>query len=413
LHTCKEWAIIKLQNMLQFFSASTNIVNSKRAITECLKNALRGEPDLHCDLIIIYSAIGHNFKDLLSEAGKLSPNARLAGCTGAGVIGKSGPDESIKALGIMVIKGPPEEFALVHKETKMGIDPYVTSVEMANDLKKINPDVNIILFLPSFFEWMPVNEALDGIKSVFGKTIPIMGGFSSDNSKGINCFHFFDDKVVERGAVMIGFADQTIKIINKVTHGFNVIEDLSLTVTKAMRGRIYEFNGHPAWDVLEETLGLPETASWLDLTIISGFAVKLPEELQEEYGSKYILYICAGKNADHSIELPVTCHKGMKVMLTKRDERMMFDGVDRMARSIMDTLGEKRPLAVFQMDCGMRGKLTLNKIDKDEIVNRLQSPICRNEDIPWLGFYCGGEFGMLGRQSLFHNFSSSIFVFYR
>jgi K+-sensing histidine kinase KdpD len=37
--------------MLQFFSASTNIVNSKRAITECLENALQGEPDLNCDLI--------------------------------------------------------------------------------------------------------------------------------------------------------------------------------------------------------------------------------------------------------------------------------------------------------------------------------------------------------------------------
>lgn len=62
--------------MLQFFSASTSIVNSKRAITECLENALEGQPNLDCDLIIIYSAIGHNFQDLLSEARKLSPNAR-------------------------------------------------------------------------------------------------------------------------------------------------------------------------------------------------------------------------------------------------------------------------------------------------------------------------------------------------
>ena len=43
--------------MLQFFSASTSIVNSKRAIAECLENALEGQPNLDCDLIIIYTAL--------------------------------------------------------------------------------------------------------------------------------------------------------------------------------------------------------------------------------------------------------------------------------------------------------------------------------------------------------------------
>ena len=61
--------------MLQFFSASTNIVNSRRAITECLEVALEGEPNLDCDLIIIYTAMGHNFKELLFEANRLSPGA--------------------------------------------------------------------------------------------------------------------------------------------------------------------------------------------------------------------------------------------------------------------------------------------------------------------------------------------------
>ena len=84
--------------MLQFYSASTSIVNSRRAITECLEIALEGEPNLNCDLIIIYSAMGHNFKELLSEARKLSPGAQIAGCTGMGVIGREGPNETLKAL---------------------------------------------------------------------------------------------------------------------------------------------------------------------------------------------------------------------------------------------------------------------------------------------------------------------------
>jgi hypothetical protein len=65
--------------MLQFFSTSTSVVNSKRAITECIENAIEDQPNLDCDLIIIYSASGHNFKNLLSEARKLSKDARIFG----------------------------------------------------------------------------------------------------------------------------------------------------------------------------------------------------------------------------------------------------------------------------------------------------------------------------------------------
>ena len=99
--------------MLEFFSSSTGAVNSKRAIAECLENALEGQNDLDCDLIIIYTSIGHNFKDMLAEARRLSPSAQLVGCTGCGVIGREGPNESMKALAIMAIKGHKDEFAVI------------------------------------------------------------------------------------------------------------------------------------------------------------------------------------------------------------------------------------------------------------------------------------------------------------
>jgi len=86
-------------------------VNSRRAITECLENALEGQSSLDCDLIIIYTAMGHNFKELISEAKRFSPKARIVGCTGSGIIGREGPDESLKAQAVMAIKGDKEDFA--------------------------------------------------------------------------------------------------------------------------------------------------------------------------------------------------------------------------------------------------------------------------------------------------------------
>jgi hypothetical protein len=399
--------------MLQFFSASTSIVNSKRAITECLENALKGQGSLDCDLIIIYSAMGHNFKDLLTEAHFLSPNARIVGCTCAGIIGKNGADESMTALAIMAIKGPKNEFTVINRKTKMGIDPFKEAANMAQDLKIMNPEINMIQFLPTLFEWMPFDKAVNGVESIFGPGIPLFGGISIDNFKGISCFHFFDEEVIEFGAVMIGYADPTLKYLSYTNHGFDVIEGMSIDVTRSASHIVYELNGKPAWKFLTETLGIPESAPPTAVLSTAGFAKKIPKELQDVYGSKYTLFGIMGKNEDNSIFVSIDCPMGTKFWLTKRDEKKMFDGVDWMIRHIVDKLQDRVPLAVFHSDCALRGKFSLNRILKDELIHHIQFPICKGEDIPWLGLYSGGEIGMIGGQNWFHNFSSSLFVIYR
>ena len=407
--------------MLQFFSASTNIVNSKRAITECLENALQGEPDLNCDLIIIYSAMGHNFKDLLTEACKLSPGARIAGCTSGGIIGKNGPDESMKALAIMAIKGPKDEFALTCIRRNSPDDPFGAIHEMAMELKSMNPGINMVQFLPAGGnDFLPIGKAIDAIKSVFGKNIPVSGGLAMTSMANLKAtdlapasFQFFDGEIIEKGAIMIGYADPTLKFINHANHGFDVLTGLTLEVTKSDSNVVYEFNGKPAWSLLTKTLGVPETFGAMAILPISGFAREIPEELWEENGSRFLLSVVMGKNDDHSILLPVECPTGMRLWLTKRDERMMFEGVDLMVKKIVDELQGRKPVAVFHADCVLRGRFSLDRILKDEIINRMQAPICRGEDIPWLGLYSAGEFLMLGGEAWFQQISSSLFVIYR
>jgi len=403
---------LKYSRMLKFFSASTRTVISKKAIAECLENALQGENDLNCDLIIIHTGMGHNFNDLLKEAHRLSPGARIAGCTGAGIIGKNGPDESLKALAIMAVKGPDTEFALTARSTGADSDPFTLCTEMAEELKKNNPGINMILFLPSGF-LMPTDRGVDGIKSVFGSDIAIFGGISMDNQKGINCYGFFDNQVIERGMVMVGFADPSLKYVNRVNHGFNVIEGLTFEVTKSVPGRIYELNGRPAWKVVTEALGIPETISTVKVTPIAGLARELPAESWEEYDSKYILFVTMTKNDDNSINVSVTCKEGTKLWLTKRDEKKMFEGIDLMVKKTLESLDGKKPVAVFHSDCVLRGRYSLNQILKEDIISRLQTPFFTASQIPWLGMYGAGEIGMLNGEARVHQITSSLFVMYR
>jgi 2,4-dienoyl-CoA reductase-like NADH-dependent reductase (Old Yellow Enzyme family) len=399
--------------MLQFYSASTSIVNSKRAITECLEVALEGEPTLDCDLIIIYSAIGHNFKELLSEAHQLSPNAQVVGCTCAGIIGKEGPDESLKALGIMAIKGPKEEFAVSGRDSLRNeldsfanVDLRETFSQLALDLKNKNPGINMIFCHPPTTSVSRV--IIEGIESVFGPDIPIVGGFSIDNMRFVSNFQFLDDQIFEKGAIMIGFADPTLELISMGNHGFDVIGK-PFEVTHSEDNHIFEMDGRPPWKSWTERLGMPETSTMAEVLIFAPLAIELPAELYEEYGSPYLI-VGGAPAADGTLYANRTIPEGTKFWLTRRNENKILEGVDRMMAQILESCEGRKPVAVFHADCAARGKMLFNRIMKDEIVSRIQYPLCKDENIPWLGMYGGGELTPLGGRNELQMYTTSLYV---
>ena len=69
-------------------------------------------------------------------------------------------------------------------------------------------------------------------------------------------------------------------------------------------------------------------------------------------------------------------------------------------------------LPVFTADFSGHGT-SMNSILKNEIIHRMQSPICGNQKIPWLGFYSGGEFAMIGGKNWMNTYTTSISVLYR
>ena len=395
--------------MLQFYSSSNNVLNSKRAMAECIENALGGQNNLDCDLIIFYTNMGHNFKDLLSEARRLSPRAEIVGCTGMGVIGWEGPNESMRALAIMAIKGEKHRFAVAAKESIINSDSFEIAAELAKELKSKASGITMIHFLPSV-DIVP-ERAIEGFEAVFGPEVTLFGSISCDNMKNITSFQFYNERVLERGAVAVGFADPELEIITKANHGFETIGS-PFEVTKAEFPFILEFNGQPAWRVLTDRLGFPETANWMEVSLLTQFAEKLPESLHEEYGSEYMLYNFLGKEEDGRLLTPYPgiCQKGKELWLARRDEEGIFRGVDRLLKQIIESSEGRKPLAVFHADCLLRGRLSFNKVLKDEIINRIQHPLCKDKDVPWLGLYGAGEFTRLGGRNRIHLFTTSLFV---
>jgi hypothetical protein len=394
--------------MLKFFSGSSGAINSKRAIAECLEIALEGEKDLDCDLIILYSSIGHKFRDILSEAHKLSPSAQIVGCTGAGIIGREGPNESMKALAIMAVKGEHSDFAVASVDKITSSTSFDVAAELARELKSKNPNINMILFMPSGFG-VAEDRALEGIESIFGSEIPIFGATAGDNLRLISNYQFIGEKIIEGGAIVVGFADPTLEVITQATHGFNVMGE-PFVVTRSELNRIFEIEGQPAWRFLADRMGVPETTPLVEAVPAVLFGVELPEEIQDEYGNTHILCSAFEKYEDDSLHLPVVCPEGTKLWHIARDEERMFADLDKMVEQLIERCDGRKPFAVFHADCSIRGRVTLNRVLKDEIIRRMQHPLIQDAHVPWLGLYGFGEFSRLGGRNRFHMISTSLFV---
>ena len=52
--------------MLAFFSSSARVVNTKRAVMECLEIAMGNEYS-NADLLIFHASIGHDFQEMVND----------------------------------------------------------------------------------------------------------------------------------------------------------------------------------------------------------------------------------------------------------------------------------------------------------------------------------------------------------
>jgi len=390
--------------MLEFYAATASTVNSKKAITECLKKALAGQPNLDCDLIIIHTNMGHNFTGLISEAKRLSNGATIVGCSTTGVIGMDGPDESPRALGIMAIKGPRNEFAVAGIETMVNKDPYTVCAQLAENLKNQNPDINIINFMSSWQDIFPADRTLEGFESVFGKDVPVFGGCAVDAMLPTTSFQFLEDQIFERGAVAIGFADPTLEYHLGVSFGLQTF-GLPIEVTRCEGNRIFELNGQPAWKFVCKKLDVPESTPWMEVVELCTFALELPKAIYEEYESSQLFYTIFKTEEDGSIIYPIQIKAGTKLFWSRRDDKKIFSGTDYLGKKLHTKIAGSKPVAVFHVECGSRGSFYFNQSEREELIRCVQVPLCGGEHIPWLGWYAAGEYGPVDEKNMYLHFS--------
>lgn len=394
--------------MLQFFSSSARIINTRRAVSECVEIAL-GQDTADVGLVILHASIGHDFKEMMDQTRQLVPGASVVAASCCGVVGKEGVSESMKDMALMAIKG--KEAAVVSTDGIFGINTYDKTMAMAKLLKEKLPGINMIYSLASGID-IDNNASIKAIEDVFGEEVTIFGATSSDNMKGVISYQAHDQQVYEHGAYLVGFADPSLKIDTQATHGFVAIGE-PLKVTKSQGHIIEELNGKPAWEEYTRRLGLESSATCGDSIPIGALGEKLSPELAQEYGNSHILRVVT-KREGNNMYYATDCAEGTELWLTTRHEELIFNEMDKMVAQMKERIGKGQVVAVFHADCLARGRFLFNRILKDELVSKMQYPFYENGQCPpWLGMYGFGEIARLGGKNMYHNYTTALYVIYR
>lgn len=394
--------------MLHFYSASGRIVNTRRAVMECMEIAL-GNDYKDADLIILHASIGHNFQEMVQQAHEMAPNARIVAASCCGVVGREGVSESMKDMALMAVKG--KEFAVANIDGLTGKNSYEKSLELAHSLKSQQPGINMVYFLGSGID-IANDLCIQAFEEVLGEHVTIFGATSSDNMKGVISYQAVDQTVTEHGAYAVGFADPSLTVDTQATHGFVAIGE-PLVVTKADGHIIQEFNGKPAWEEYTRRLGLTTDATCGDTIPIGALGEKLSPELAKEYGNQHLLRVVT-KHDGNDMYYATTIAEGTELWLTTRDEDLIFTEMDRLVKEMNERNVGKKPVAVFHADCLARGRFLFNRIIKDELVSKMQYPFYQDGSCPpWLGMYGFGEIARLGGKNIFHNYTTALYVIYR
>jgi hypothetical protein len=365
-------------------------------------------PDRRADLVVFHSTIGHDFPELLDEARSVAAGASVIGCSANGVVGTEGASERMRALAVMAIRG--DEFAVAHAESVRGATSFQVAADTARRLAAAKPGIRTVMIMASGID-IAGDQAIAGIESVFGRGVPIVGGTSGDNMRARACYQFVGQQVLERGLVLVGFADPSLELVSAVHHG-SLPVGIPFEVTRVEANRIIELDGQPAWPRLTERLGLPLDVDVADTLPVAGLGQEIPERLRDDYDNGHFVHTVFLVDGERrSFFTPAACERGTRLWLMRRDEQRIFDGVDQMTAKLSARLRGRTPIAVFQTDCAARGRLMFNRILKDEIITRLQQPI--GAGVPWLGSYGFGEFTPVAGENRFHTQTSSIYALVR
>ena len=361
-------------------------VAGREAAEQALEKAGVDRPDF----VFLFGSIGYDQHSLVRAVREITGGAPLTGCSAEGTINGDDADESNFSVVVTAISSD-ELHWMNGLAAGLRADPRDAGKRVAQDLLPHLSAETIGLFVFPDGVSLSLEHFFAGLEGTLSseRFLPMWGGGAGNNYIfGEPTYQYCDDEVVSDGvsyALLSGKAQASWAI----SHSLIPIGG-ERKVTRSQGNVIYEIDGKPATEVLNEYLpegALADERDWSRYAYSLALTSKAPSYMKDE---EYIVRGVPQLNlTDGSVTVQTEVTEGTSVWFSSRDKEKITAGLDRMAAQIKEQLGGAQPKLVFQFECSTRGKLMFREQEKLQLLKRLRQSV--NPDVPWAGFYTEGR----------------------
>ncbi len=197
---------------------------------------------------------------VIDEIKALLPQAEILGTTTAGEILQGEISENKIAISFSIFSESKITGTAVPYQ---GEDSYTIGKKIGEEI--ITDDTKAVIL---FTDWANIqDDIMTGIKTMADQEVIIAGGKAGDNFDFTfeNSFIFYNDKLMNQGAVAVGLAGKSLRAYSDYNLGWQKIGK-KLEITSSEENRVYEISGDSAYDIYARYLGediargLPQTA---------------------------------------------------------------------------------------------------------------------------------------------------------
>lgn len=358
------------------------------------------------NLIIVFSTVAVDQKEMLQGVKSVSGEIPLAGSSSSGEIVTLGT--SSKNVAVMALNSDQISFTLgVGRKTKN--NSFEAGKEVAEEVRKKSKDpLSLFMIFP---DGLAENGAalVRGVQEVLGKNFPIIGGSAGDDFKFKETYEYLNGEVLTDSVVGIGFSG-SFSFGMGVRHGWEPI-GLPMKVTKSEGGKLLEVDNRPALSIYEDYFG--KKAEELIKEPIAKMAYTYPLGMSVEGSPELLIRDVIIANKEGEITCAAEIPQGSDIRLMLGDPEKAMQAAKEAAESAKLQLKGKTPKAIFVFDCMARNKLLGSRTDEE--IEAVQEVL--GKDIPLIGFYTYGEQAPLSSDpssdsyySVFHNETMALMV---
>jgi hypothetical protein len=376
----------------------TDAAKAGRAAAEAAISFLDGAPPT---LVLVYSSVAYDLRELLAAVHEVTDGAPLAGATASGLLADGRLVRPGSGVIVLALAGDRYRFGV---SSVVGLEDAATAgrtlARAAREAARAgDATYSAVVLLSAASSLMSQavqgsdnQSLLNGVHRVTGASVPVVGGAAGDDHQFGPTYVFHNSSVLTDAAVAVWVASQEpLTVVHE--HGWTPIS-LPMLITNVDGPRLHEIEGRPAIEVYAEHVERGEGPTtdrrrrWREEITAHGLGIIEPD------GSVAVRAVFeSGEPPVLTTFSPTPPYAAVQVMGCEPDD--LLNVLPSIAKRALDG---RQSSVLLAFSC--LGRLDILGEDAEAEAARLQHAA---GDVATFGFYTHGEFARTDSVAGYHN----------